>query len=97
MIRLVQCLCERRHAILAVAYNPEELDSDTAILGFKEEVRVLVERRVIRDVCGLCGSKNWFYEDGATKFRTLEEAAPELRAFEFEQSRLRRCTGIRRS
>ena len=37
-----------------------------------------VDQRVINPWCGICQSRDFYYEDGVTRFRTMEEAMPAL-------------------
>jgi hypothetical protein len=67
--------------VLAIAYDPAELPTEEAMQGLKELVgQAVFVDRTINDRCAICGSRasQWFYEDGATKFTTIEEAKPEL-------------------
>jgi hypothetical protein len=83
MIRIVQCLCPLRHAIMALAYEtdsgiPAALHAAVMEAALKNVLDAGIEAHMLNPWCGLCGSREWHYEDGATRFRTLEEAEPEL-------------------
>jgi hypothetical protein len=60
-------------------------------------LRAIVERAVANKVmnpwCGICHSRDLTYEDGRTRFRTIEEARPFLEANEREQARARSILG----
>lgn len=99
MVRLVQCLCPQRHAIIAVAYVPGETAAQEHVSGpdditLTEEtaadyVRGIVEEMVHRGSmnpwCGICGSRDLFYEDAPTRFATMDEAQGPLREMEIDQ------------
>ena len=79
-VRIVQCLCPERHCIVATAYESETGDAIPEILeGLKDGVAALIAGRGMNPWCGLCHSREWRYEDQATRFQTMEEATPYLR------------------
>ena len=88
MVRLVQCLCgPNRHAILALAYQEGQVEDAVGILH--RQMEELIASRGINPWCGICHARQegWQYEDGPTKFETLEEARPALE--EIQQANLR--------
>jgi hypothetical protein len=89
MIHLLQCMCPSRHCIVAIAYDPDSLPAETAMNGFQSLVGVLIQQKRIDPFCGLCGSRVWHYEDGVSKFKTVQEAMPMLQALELQQARFR--------
>ena len=91
MIHLVQCLCERRHRILACAWDDLDpaLTADAMIWELRSHMAHALALGVLNPWCGLCRSPLWHYEDGITKFRTMAEAYPALKATEEAQSRVR--------
>jgi hypothetical protein len=58
------------------------MTSETAI----EALRIFVEQEIaagkLNGWCGLCGDHRFHYEDGVTKFKTMEEALPHIRRTE---------------
>lgn len=91
-VRIIQCLCPNRHCILAVTYAtntgkciPEFADT------FRQSVDKLIAQKQITPTCAICGSASteFTYEDAPTKFKTMEEARPEMERLE-EQQRLSR-------
>jgi hypothetical protein len=99
MIRIVQCLCPARHAILAVAYDPADIpehfngDPDGPRAGLKALVEEGITAEAINPWCGICGSREFNYEDAPTKFQTLEEARPALASLEALQKLARSIIG----
>lgn len=92
MVRIIQCLCPQRHCIMGVAYQPNEpMPSEEVLLGFKELIKEAIQNKMFDPWCGLCGSRDWRYEDSPSKFKTIQEAAPYLRALELEQAKVRRA------
>jgi hypothetical protein len=74
MVWIVQCLCPSRHAILGVAFDDTDMGPSQGVGELRVVVGDLVERGVINDHCGLCGSRSWTYELGKTKYHSIEEA-----------------------
>jgi hypothetical protein len=102
MIRIVQCLCgPKRHCLMGIAYDPGKtaasvasgddvvLTEATAAPWLRTLVKGLIRPGCINPWCGICGSKGWFYEDAPTRFKTIDEAEPEMRRLELEQARSR--------
>lgn len=94
---IAQCLCPRRHAILAASGVAE--DQPTAEESLVKPLRTHVTRMIgsgtINPWCGLCRAplESWRYELGRTRFTSMEEAEPHLRQSEREQSEVRRTFG----
>jgi hypothetical protein len=83
MIHIVQCMCPCRHAIFAIAYDEKAIDTETATRGFAALVEGMIETNTIRRRCSICHKDVEFhYEDGVTKFQTMEEAMPHLKCLE---------------
>ena len=85
MIYIIQCLCPNRHAIVAIAYDPADISHDVALRGFRAQVEQLIEKQVMNPWCGICQSRDWTYEQRRSKYRTMEEAKPEIARLELEQ------------
>lgn len=74
MINICQLLCPERHCILGMAYDPEDYsprEIETKIV--MGAIGMRIDPR-----CGICGSTQTHFEHGTTKFKTMEEAEPEL-------------------
>lgn len=82
-VRIVQLLCPARHCIVASAYQSEDGECDPAYpLKLLESFRHSGgEHR-----CGICGSTDLHTEDRPTRWATLAEAEPILRAEEAKQA-----------
>lgn len=76
-IKLCQCLCPKRHCILA---SVGEGDDAALQMSLKNQMRDLIRADKINPWCGLCGAKprDWFYEVKETPFATMEEALPVM-------------------
>ena len=85
---LIQCLCPQRHAIVGIAYEADE-PSDERVEQLKVAVAMMIERGAIDPWCGICRSRDWHYETGKTRYRTLAEAEIPLRANEAAQAATR--------
>jgi hypothetical protein len=72
---LVQLLCPQRHCILAAASETEKGSYDATVKALSQR---LEPTGPIRHHCGICGSIELHFEEGATKFRTMKEAMPFL-------------------
>ena len=81
-VHVTQCLCPKRHCIMAIAWQEPEYTPDTAKEKLKSIIKRLMERGAINGFCGICNSSKLTYEDGVTGFKTLDEAMPHLRAVE---------------
>lgn len=93
MVRITQCLCPQRHAIMAFAYQTDggehDIDAEAAKAALRYAVDEAVQAKVINPWCGLCGSRDWHYEDNPSKFGSMDEARPELERLERENATAR--------
>lgn len=77
MIRLTQCLCPSRHAIMAVFY-----DTDAPGPALRDVVTLMIAEDLINPWCGICHSREFHYEDAATAFGSMEEATAAAKVLE---------------
>jgi hypothetical protein len=99
MVRIVQCLCggPGRHCIAGIAYEPETeakdlpapLTPETAADAFRGVIEGMIGKKAMNPWCHICGSREWVYEDVPSRFKTVEEATPELRRLYLENMRTR--------
>jgi hypothetical protein len=93
MVRIVQCLCPARHCIMGIAYEPGTaaggsgmddiaLDESNASAFLRSIVEQAIANKTINPWCHICHSKERLYEDAVSKFKTIEEAQPELERLE---------------
>lgn len=75
-IWLTQCLCERRHCIVAGAFD------DAAVpvaRGARETEEMLTQMAQLGNPwCSVCRSTRFHYETGRTPFASLDEVQPVL-------------------
>jgi hypothetical protein len=72
---------------MALSYESPSGEADpTKMEALRKTIADLLER-VINPWCAICESRSFIYEDEVTRFRTLAEAEPELRAMEEGQRR----------
>jgi hypothetical protein len=97
MVHIVQCLCPSRHCVLAVSYDPANPDPEATvrtpeqgITALRTLVEAAISKSLINPWCGICGSRTFTYEDAETRWKTMEEAMPYLKASEAEQANVRR-------
>lgn len=85
-VYIIQCLCPNRHAIYGIAYDPKDMPHDVAMAVFQQQIEEWIATKTINPWCGICaqGEKSWTYEQRRTKYKTMEEAKPELKALELE-------------
>jgi hypothetical protein len=69
--------------VIACAYQSEDGEADSI---YQWKMRESFRRNGGDEKCGICGSTELHLEDGATKWATLEEAEPILRAEEARQA-----------
>ena len=76
-VYLVQLLCPQRHCIVCCVYEerPEPVESQSEVT--RAELREFAEEH-LDPWCGICGSRQLTFEDALTRFRSIEEALPEL-------------------
>jgi hypothetical protein len=98
-VRIVQCLCPARHCIVAIAYEPGKstapdpdspdlrtvLTRENASGHLRRRVELLLAMQAMNPYCGICGAREWTYEDRPTGFETMAEAMPHLEKSEAEQ------------
>jgi hypothetical protein len=82
MIHIIQLLCPQRHCIYAVAYDVEEMPDDVALAMFQLQFDKWVDEKVLNRECGICKSTKLEYETRRTKYKTIAEAEPALKAAE---------------
>lgn len=78
MIYLTQWLCPGRHCNIALVWDTETV-TEQSILDRGEE---LFRSGMLKRVCGICDSTDIRTETGKTRFKTIEEAQPQLRILE---------------
>ena len=76
MVRIVQLLCPSRHCLLAAPYEDDRSSFDEA----KGMLKAMISQGPFNAWCALCGSHELHYEDGPTRFKNLQEAAPFIGA-----------------
>jgi hypothetical protein len=50
-------------------------------------VELMLAMKAMDPYCGICGAREWAYEDASTKFESLAEAMPHLEQSEAAQRR----------
>jgi hypothetical protein len=97
MVWIAQCLCPRRHAILAAAGEAEDerTASDGLVEPLDRHVASLLASGEFDPWCGICRapSDQWRIELRRTRFRSMAEAAPELVRLQAEQATTRAVLG----
>ena len=76
MVRIVQLLCPERHCLVAAPYEDDRMT-------FREccdALKTAFDTGGFNSHCGICGSRDLHFEDGAKEFSNLKEAAPSLQA-----------------
>jgi hypothetical protein len=86
---IVQCLCPRRHCIMAVAYEPGSMDHAAAEGALREAVARAIAGGLLNPWCALCGSRDFGYSAGRTPYRTIAEARAPLAELERRQEATR--------
>ncbi len=89
---IAQCLCPRRHCILAAVDQIEggtgEAERVVVIVDtLQAQVEGLIANQTLNPWCGLCKApaSDWHYEVGPTRWATMAEALPTLRQTEDSQ------------
>jgi hypothetical protein len=90
-IHITQCLCSNRHAIIAFAWEEPDQTPESAIDKIKEVISHAVEQKILNPWCAICDSYDFIYEDGITRFMSMEEAIPHIRDVEEENMAARRA------
>lgn len=87
-VYIAQLKCPGNHCVLAVAGEYEN-EEEARILAHRldQEFGALVARRVLKPECGLCKATELGVEVRPTRFATMQEAVPYLRAEEEKQTR----------
>lgn len=81
MIYLTQWLCPLRHCSVALAWD----SSNTTFAQVLEQGEEIYRTGQVNRWCGICGSRAIIPEHGITRFKSMEQALPELRRLEREQ------------
>lgn len=82
---VVQLLCPERHAVMAAAYLRED---ESQLEAVSENLRNGLKEQGLLWECGICKhsdpakSVDLHFEEGPTRFATMEEAMPHLRKIE---------------
>jgi hypothetical protein len=91
-VHLVQYLCSERHCVAAVAYRRGEGSYENTVAGLK----AMLKSAGANPWCGICGSRDLHFEEGATPFDTWRvptgtagDATPELLRAQEENLRSR--------
>jgi hypothetical protein len=86
---IVQCLCPQRHCIMATAGEAAgaEAAEEQIAVPLREAVADALRSQVMNPWCGICRAERatWRYETARTRFRTMDEAKPELVRVQAEQ------------
>lgn len=90
MIWITQWLCSSRHCAIAVAWDDREMTAEDA----ERRGERVFSQGVLKRCCGICGGE-LHVEHGRTRFRTMEEASPNLKATEEANLRTRSIMGGR--
>lgn len=78
---LLQLICPNRHTIIAAPYEKE---SEEQALEVAADMRAQMRENGLKWECGLCKSTDLKFEEGATRFMSMDEAMPNLRKIEAE-------------
>ena len=89
VVHIVQLLCPERHCILAVAYESDKPMPEDPCRYVEQQFQEAVQAGILNPWCDICRSRDLHTEDAPTRFRTLEEARPHLKALEALQARTR--------
>ena len=90
-IHIIQCLCPLRHCITATMFDEGNITPQEALAGFQGLMEMAVKVGAINRHCTICGKDVEFhYEDGITKFQTMDEARAAGKFYESVQLNLRR-------
>lgn len=86
-VHIIQLLCPQRHCIIAVCFEPARTTAERATRSLQGGVEDLVAQGILAPWCALCGAErdSWHTEEGATRFKTVNEAIPELKRLQAEQ------------
>lgn len=81
---ITQCLCPRRHCIMAAVFDENDRAPKDGNTALKEEIEKLIGEGSINPWCGICYSRVFTYETRRTRFASMEEAVPEVLATQME-------------
>ena len=70
MIKVLQLLCPRRHAIVATAFDDQSENAQT----FKAQFEECVRGGKLGKHCGICGSIHLVWEEKDSKFPSVDVA-----------------------
>jgi len=86
-VYIAQLLCPERHCILG-AYGEYESLEDAKELGEKlrAAAQCAVAEKLMNPWCGICRSRDWHVEVGATRFATREVAKAFMDECERQQA-----------
>jgi hypothetical protein len=94
---IAQCLCPRRHAIIAAAGEAEDEATAAELVAkpLREQLDELLAEGIFNPWCGICRapSETWRHELRRSRFASMEEAAPELWRLQLEQAVARAVLG----
>ena len=93
MIHIAQCLCPQRHCMAAMAFDPAATPEGVAVESLRTAVREGIASEFFNPWCGICKSREFHYEVGVTRFRTMEEAMPHLKETERQNAIARALLG----
>ena len=85
MIWLTQWLCPKRHCSIALAWD----DGETTAQRVAVEGEAVFAAGWLNRWCGLCRSRELRPEAAPTRFQTMEEALPSLKALKSLQEHTR--------
>jgi hypothetical protein len=89
-VYIVMCKCPLGHCILGASYEGVGTDEEkaAAVDRIQTDIQSLVSRGIFNPFCGICSAplKHCSYTVGRTRYRTTEEAMPELKKIERENA-----------
>lgn len=86
--KLAQCLCPKRHCIMALLGDGEDEPIRT---GLEQQIDKQIKKKALHPWCALCGAKHetWQVEIGTLKAKDINEALSELLHLQYEQQQTR--------
>lgn len=78
MINITQWLCPGRHCSIALVWDTKDV-TEQSILERGED---LFRSGMLKRVCGICNSTDIRTETARTRFKTIEEAGPQMKMLE---------------
>jgi hypothetical protein len=79
--------------MLAIGFNPESMPAEEAVDALRTMVTNGIALGMFNPWCGICKSRDFHYEVGGTRFRTMAEAEPHLREIERQNAIARAILG----